>query len=176
MNATQAARRPDAYRQRVQDVMATNVVSVHPQATLEEALALLVENRLSALPVVAEKGRCVGILSATDLLSLEHELAEELGQFDQGKRRPWSWLIEKLSKQGVGQMQVQEVMTASLLTARPGTPLQEVARLMWRRGVHRLVVLSDREELVGIVSTMDILRAFAGDGLSRRARRSSARL
>ena len=63
---------------RVQDVMSRDVVSVGLNDTLHAALELIVENRVSALPVVNGRGQCVGMLSTSDLIDLTHELDDEL--------------------------------------------------------------------------------------------------
>jgi CBS domain-containing protein len=58
------------------DIMQRDVVTVGPNDTLREAMTLLIENQVSGLPVLDQKDRCVGVISATDILSLEHDQAE----------------------------------------------------------------------------------------------------
>ncbi len=52
------------------EMMSKEVISVHPDNTLHEALVLLVENKISAMPVIEEDRRCLGMLSATDLVGM----------------------------------------------------------------------------------------------------------
>ena len=54
----------------LKDVISHDVVSINPQDTLREALSTMVENHVSALPVVDSRGHCVGIISVTDLLGM----------------------------------------------------------------------------------------------------------
>lgn len=151
----------NAYEQRVKDVMIKDVVYVHPQDMLNEALALLVENRVSGLPVVDGRQRCVGVLSVTDLIDLARELDEEIADLVSVSEVSRGWLIEKLTQRGLGKQQVQEVMTPVAVGVAPATPLAEAAQEMVRSRVHRLVVMDGDQRLLGIISAMDILGAFA---------------
>jgi CBS domain len=65
------------------DVMVRNVLTVKPDASVTEVARLLVENDISAVPVVDDQGQMVGIISEADLMRRE-EIGTE-------KRRPW-WL------------------------------------------------------------------------------------
>ena len=64
------------YDRKVSDIMTRDVVTIEAGGTVHEALALMGENRVSAIPVIDRKGRCVGILSATDLASFGKLLSE----------------------------------------------------------------------------------------------------
>lgn len=61
----------------LKDVVSRDVVYVNAQDTLREALDVMVENRVSAMPVVDARGHCVGVISVTDLLGMTKELADE---------------------------------------------------------------------------------------------------
>jgi len=65
------------------DVMVSKVITTHPRALVSEVATLLIDNDISALPVVDEEGRVVGVISEADLMRRE-EIGTE-------KRRPW-WL------------------------------------------------------------------------------------
>jgi CBS domain-containing protein len=149
------------YLQRVKDVMIKDVVYVHPQDTLDEALALLVENRVSGMPVVDGRHRCVGVLSVTDLIDLARELDEEISDLVRVSEISRGWLVEKLTQRGLGKQKVQEVMTPVAVGVAPVTLLAEAAQMMIRNRVHRLVVMDTEQRLLGIIAAMDILGAFA---------------
>ncbi len=152
---------------RVQDVMSKHVVAVSPADTLHEALELIVENRVSALPVVDGREHCVGMLSTSDLIDLTHELDDEvhnLGRTDESGR---PWLFERLTET-FGSERVSEQMTESVATIGPEIPLTEAAGMMLRNRVHRLPVVDDKERLLGILSTTDIVAAVAA-GLAKKA-------
>ena len=152
---------------RVKDVMSKDVVAVSPADTLHEALELIVENRVSALPVVDGRDRCVGMLSTSDLIDLTHELDDEvhnLGRTDESGR---PWLFERLTE-AFRSERVSEQMTESVATIGPEIPLSAAAGIMVRNRVHRLPVVDDRKRLLGILSTTDIVAAVA-DGLAEKA-------
>jgi CBS domain-containing protein len=153
----------DSHRRRVKEVMARDVVYVDPQDTIEEALALLIENRVSALPVVNGRQQCVGVLSTTDLIGLARELGDEVADLSQVSEASRGWLLEKMEQHGMTKQKVREVMTTEVVSTGPEATLAQAARAMVRNRVHRLAVVDDNR-LVGILSTMDILEAFAADG------------
>ena len=146
---------------KVADIVVRDLVTVSPDDSLEEALALLVENRVSALPVVTGNRRCVGVLSGTDLLNLTRELDEEIGAQllvgESGRRS----FIEQLAQDGLGTRLVKEVMTSDVVSVGRSTPVAQAAGVMVASRVHRLIVVDSHDKLVGIVSTMDLLAAFA---------------
>lgn len=145
----------------VSGVMVHEPVCVHPDDTLAEALQLMVDNKLSALPVVEGIGKCVGMLSATDLLRLERELDERFSDPGELGETSARWLIARMSSEGLSSRLVREQMTTPPYAVRPGTLLADAARVMLARGIHRLVVTDDADNLLGIVSMTDMLRAFA---------------
>lgn len=140
------------------DVMTTDVVSVAPDATIVEAARLMLQRRISGLPVIDAAGHLVGIVSEGDFLR-RSELATE-------RQRP-RWLAFLL---GPGWLaadyvhthgrKVAEVMTRSVVTVAENSPLDHVVDLMERYHVKRLpVVRGDR--VVGIVTRTNLLRAVA---------------
>ncbi len=145
---------------RVKDVMSKEVVSVYPDDTLHEALELIVQNRISGLPVVNGNGHCVGMLSTTDLIDLTHELDDELHNIGRGGQTGHQWLLEQLAE-ALGSERVSEQMTENVATIRPEATLPQAAAEMLRNRVHRLPVTDQDNRLLGIVSTMDILGAVA---------------
>lgn len=141
---------------KVKDVMTTGVVSVKPGTSLKRAAEMLVEARVSGLPVVDDEGAVVGVFSEGDVL------VKEAG--DRGTRGGLlSWLFEasftdvaaKLAARTVG-----EAMSAPPLTIGPERPLHEAATRMIESSVNRLPVVADGK-LVGIVTRADLVRAFA---------------
>jgi CBS domain-containing protein len=140
-----------------QDVMTTKVVSVAPDTPVTEIAKLLLERQISAVPVVSDDRRLLGIVSEGDLI---HELGQE------GAKRSW-WLDLVASPQARAEAYLKghgrlawDVMTRSIISVTPDTPLPEIARLLEARQIKRVPVLRDGE-LVGIVSRADLLRAFA---------------
>jgi CBS domain-containing protein len=140
-------------------VLTKEVVAVNADDTVQEALRLMVENHVSALPVVNGKEVCVGILSATDLMGLTRDLNEDLSEMQVADFTPQS-LIDQMAEQDFGRRRVHELMTEVVETVGPEATLAAAARAMLRHQVHRLPVVSERGRLVGIISTTDVMAAF----------------
>lgn len=147
-------------KMRVKDVMSKDVVAVNPNDTLHEALDLIVENRVSALPVINGTGQCVGMLSTSDLIDLTHDLDDEIQNLGRSEASQRPWLVEQLS-QALGAERVSEQMTPDVETIGPEVSVPDAAAAMVRNRVHRLPVADDNGRLLGIVSTVDIMRAVA---------------
>lgn len=154
----------DIYRKRVRDVMAKHVVAVNPQDPVSDALRSMLENHVSALPVVDGHERCVGVISATDLLHLAQQLGGELEALHQAQGLSRELLEEQLERTGFSNQVVQEVMTHSAVTVQPDSTLVAAAQAMVHHKVHRLAVTDAKGVLQGIISTTDIIRALAEIG------------
>jgi CBS domain-containing protein len=139
--------------------MVTNVISVGPDACLQDIAHILLSNRISAVPVVGVDGKIVGIVSEGDLMR-----RAEAGT---GRRRPW-WLAllagrDVLANEYVKEhsRRVTDVMTRKVVTATPETSLQDIATLLEKNGIKRVPIVKDGK-LVGIVSRANLLQALAG--------------
>ena len=154
----------DIRRSRVRDVMSTDLAAVNPGDSVSEALRLLVENKVHALPVVDGHERCVGVLSGTDLLQLALQLGGELEALNSSEGLDHELLIEKLEHTGFSTQTVQEVMTPTAVTVHQETSIVQAAAAMTRNRVHRLAVTGAKGRLVGLVSTMDIIGVLAEAG------------
>jgi CBS domain-containing protein len=140
------------------DIMSRNIISVGRDATIAEAIRLMLDNQISGLPVIDAAGKVVGILTEGDLLRRSETGTE--------RHRP-RWLEILM---GPGRLageyvrthgrKVDEIMTRDLVSVTPDTPLDEIVALMERRRIKRVPVL-DGDAPVGIVSRADLLRALA---------------
>jgi CBS domain-containing protein len=141
---------------KISDVMTKDVISVTPETPLKEVARLLVEKRVSGLPVVSD-GTVVGVVSEGDLLFKERGPSERKGML--------SWLLDPHGIEA--QLKLDATTVADAMTMPPVTiesrrPLPVAAALMLERGVNRLPVV-DTGKLVGIVTRADLVRAFARD-------------
>ena len=138
---------------RVRDVMTQDVATVAPDTDLRDLAALLVEKRISGVPVV-EGGRVVGVVSERDILFKERP-SEGLS------RGVLAWLMDegdltlKIDARTAG-----EAMTSPPLTIAPSRGVADAAATMLDESVSRLPVV-DHGRLVGIVTRHDLVRAFA---------------
>jgi CBS-domain-containing membrane protein len=140
------------------DVMVTDVISVTPEHNVQDVAEILLTNRISAVPVINDKGKLVGIVSEGDLMRrAESGTAHE---------RSW-WLRLLMGREGLAQEYVREharrvsdVMTRDVITATRETPLPEVASLLERNRIKRVPIV-DGGKVVGIVSRANLLQALA---------------
>jgi CBS domain-containing protein len=111
-----------------------NIITIHPEQTIREALALLAKHNIGALVVVGESGQPVGIVS-------ERDVVRELARQEEIFIRP-----------------VDTVMTKNVITGVPQDDLKSVANTMTEKRIRHLPVI-DHNELIGIVSIGDVVKA-----------------
>src|SRR6516162_6520503 len=118
------------------DVMVTNVITVGPDARVQDVAHIFLTNRISAVPVVGNDGKILGIVSEGDLMR-----RAEAGT---GRRRSW-WLCLVAGKEVLAAEYVKEhsrkvadVMTRDVITAAPDTPLRDVANLLEKNSIKRV--------------------------------------
>ena len=143
---------------RAADVMTHRVTTTSPDATVADAARVMLEHRISGLPVVDSQGAIVGIVTEGDLLRRTETGTE---------RKHPRWLEFLL---GPGRLageyvhthgrKVAEVMTRKVVTIDPSTSLESLVGLMEKHRVKRLPVV-ERGRIVGIVSRANLLSALA---------------
>jgi CBS domain-containing protein len=141
------------------ELMTPNPVSLEQDATIPEAVALLTDRGYSAAPVIDEAGRPVGVLSRTDILVHERETARKAAfgpEEHAGHRHPSRH--EGFSIEVVDRTQVADVMTPAVFTVSIHTPASAVVEQMLALNVHQLFVVDDDQLLVGVVTSLDVLR------------------
>ncbi len=142
----------------VRDVMTRNVVSVKADNSILSAARLMLQNRISGLPVVDATGALVGVVTEGDFL--------RRGELGTTKRRPrWVEFLlgpGKLAQEYVHQSgrKVFDVMTRDPHTISEDDTLESVVTQMERHRVKRLPVMRDGK-LVGIISRANLLHALA---------------
>jgi CBS-domain-containing membrane protein len=137
------------------DIMTRKVVTVQPDTSVSTLARLLLDNKISAVPVIDQENHVVGIVSERDLLS------------QPSKRSPRGrWLrffddevvcLEELAT--ARHLKAQDIMTRHVVSVSDQAPIDLVASLMHRHRLKRVPVLRDGK-LVGIVSRADLLDAF----------------
>jgi acetoin utilization protein AcuB len=128
-----------------EDIMTRDPVTVNERATIGEAWRLLAEGSIRHLPVVRD-GDVVGILSDRDFRSLGVSLAADVESFDRVRER----LLAPVSA----------LMTSGVVTAGREADVSELVDLMLDETLSAVPVVEDgTQELVGIVSYIDVLRA-----------------
>jgi CBS domain-containing protein len=143
---------------KVKDVMTQRVISIQSNASILQAARLMLQNRISGLPVVDSGGNLVGIVTEGDFLRRSETATERNHprwlQFLLGSGRLAEEYVHSHGRK------VDEVMTRDPRTVVEGTPLEDVVQAMEKHHIKRLPVVRDRQ-LVGIVSRANLLHALA---------------
>ena len=141
----------------VRDLMTDEVVTAHPTMPIKDVATLLVEHRISGLPVVDDGGLVLGVVSEGDLIFKEHAP-------DSVERRPLARIFgdssatrARLAK--VLALTAGDAMTAPAITVTANSLIAEAAATMTRSRVNRLPVV-DGDVLVGVISRADVVRAL----------------
>lgn len=148
------------YTRRVKDIMSRDVVTIRAADTIHEALTLMGENRVSALPVVDNHDHCVGILSTSDLVDMTRDVDDDIQHLELVDAASQRFLLDRLAH-SMGNESVQSFMSEMVATVGLETSIGRATREMLRNRVHHLPVVDEHEKLIGIVSTMDILAEVA---------------
>lgn len=120
---------------RVSDVMSRDVFTLHSGTAIEEAARQLLDRHVGGAPVV-EGHRVVGVVSKSDLLD------------------------PRIERTHTGPACVADVMTPMVYGVRASDPAVLAARLMVDESIHRVIVLGPSNDIVGIVTSSDLLRAL----------------
>lgn len=143
---------------RAQDVMTTAVVTAHPDTPVQELARLMIDHRVSGLPIADEAGRLVGMVTDGDLYR-----RAELGTERRGSS--W-WDIFGLDStpaddyvESRGRV-ARDVMTKQVIAVAPGTRLRQIAELFETRHIRRVPVIANGA-VVGIVSRANLVQALA---------------
>lgn len=149
----------------VADIMSRDPIVVHPDTSLNDAIKILAEHRISGMPVVDQDGKLVGVISETDLMWRET-----------GATPPPYFMFldsviflenpakyERELHKALGQT-VGEVMTdKDIVTVSPNKPVRDAAQLMLEREVHRLIVVDESNYVLGVLTRGDIVRFMAAN-------------
>lgn len=136
------------------DVMTPTVVMIEADRSIRHAIEIMVARTIGALPVINGDGRVLGIVTEGDLLrrigsakshnGLNASDDRTIALRDYIKTRSWC---------------VKDVMTSELITAKPETPVGQIADLMLANSIKHIPIL-DRGGIVGIVSRSNLLQAL----------------
>lgn len=139
------------------DIMTTDVITVAPDAGVADIAAKLIDNRISAVPVVDDQYRVIGIVSEGDLMR-RSEIGTE-------PRHSW-WLIAMTSTAQLAEeftkthgVKASEFMTPNVTTVTEDASIGWIAEVLESKRIKRVPVVRD-EKLVGIVSRANLVRAL----------------
>src|SRR5262245_22298734 len=163
-------KRTRRFPMRAADVMTPDPVCISPDASINDAVGLMLERRFSGLPVVDARGSLVGIVTEGDLLR-----RTETGT--QRKRPRWIEFLMGPGRLATEYVQttgrkVNDVMTPEVQTVTEEAPLDAIVHLMERHQIKRVLVVRD-SKLVGIVTRANLLHALASDDAETKSRTGS---
>ena len=148
----------------VADIMTANPTTVSPQTSLQEAIQILAEKKISGLPVVDENKQLVGVISETDLT----------WQATGVDAPPYVMFLDSVIylqnplkhneevHKALGQT-VKEVMSDRPTTVKGSQLVREAAKIMHDKKVRRLPVVDDNSKLVGIITQGDVIKMMASE-------------
>ncbi|XP_078181673.1 CBS domain-containing protein CBSX1, chloroplastic-like [Carex rostrata] len=136
--------------------------TVKPTTTVDEALEMLVEHRITGFPVIDDDWKLVGVVSDYDLLALDSISGSSQADQDIFPQVNSTWKtfneIQKLLSKTNGKI-VGDVMTPAPLVVRETTNLEDAARLLLVTKYRRLPVVDSAGKLVGIITRGNVVRA-----------------
>jgi len=132
------------------DIMSSDVFTLAASCPADQAAWELSVRGFTGAPVRDESGRLVGVLSRSDLADPER------------------------NEGGLQAKEVADLMTPAMFTLHPASPVIQAIKLMVREGIHRVIVMDERRQMVGIVTSSDVLNALVrgellGDSLAATA-------
>jgi CBS domain-containing protein len=144
---------------KAKDVMVSEPVCADPSMTIRQLARIFEENEISGAPVVDKEGRVIGVVSKTDLIRRCSEGTVDV---------PPAYLFEAICEQrGYDEevipeplICVEDFMTQDPVTVTGNTPAGYVARLMFEKRIHRVVVVDHEKFPVGIITSLDLLGVF----------------
>jgi CBS domain-containing protein len=179
----------------VQDLMKGDVVTVRLEDSARTLARILADSEISGVPVVDAQSRVVGVVSATDLVRLAADEADVTlstvtlradiqrtpdpdADFDDAieadalgfflpEDSPFQGteLLDQVPESSFDAVTVADLMTPVTFSVRPAMPVNELCDFLVRGRIHRALVVED-DELLGIVTSQDVLRAVADERLT----------
>ena len=138
---------------KIKEIMAKNVITISPRASLKELSTLIKKHRINGVPVVDEAEVLVGIVTMTDMLKILHDI--------------YYWAELEKVKPGLGvkdaleeekeKATVAEKMSTSLRTLKEDDDVEEALKLMCRYKIHTIPVTKDKK-LIGVIGATDIVQ------------------
>ena len=148
----------------VAEIMTTELITVSPKTSLQEAIQIIADRKISGLPVVDDEGQLVGIISETDLT----------WQATGVEAPPYVMFLDSVIylqnpakhnqevHKALGQT-VAEAMSEKPTTIKGDLLVREAARIMHEKKVRRLPVVDDNDKLIGIITQGDVIRMMAAE-------------
>jgi CBS-domain-containing membrane protein len=142
------------------DLMAPDPISIRSEASAADALLLFTEKGIHAAPVIDQAGRPIGVLSQSDLLVHQVEATKHRSTPEYYFEPDEDAEETAPDVKNAGATTVTALMTPAVFAVAPDTPMYRVVSDMIGLRVHRLFVVDGDGVLIGVISTMDVLKAL----------------
>jgi len=138
---------------KVKEIMSKKVISIPLRSTLLSAVKILASNNISGAPVLDEEENLVGIISEKDIFKSLYPSHAEFYE------TPGIWInldnLEERTREAIDKP-IEDFMTREVVTVNPEASLMQVGSMMLVRGIHRVVVVGQENNIEGIVTRRDI--------------------
>jgi CBS domain-containing protein len=157
------------------DVMNREVLTVRVDLSVRELAAFLTENQISGAPVVDRRGRLVGVVSLSDVAEYDADRSDLTADRSNPATALRGW-EDRINPEDVrplhletSDLLVRDIMTPVVYTVPEDTPVPRIAHTMVAGRIHRLFV-TRQGRLVGIITSLDLVRLLTDDAGPRAAR------
>jgi len=143
------------------DIMTTPAITVHPELSVKELVAVFREHRVGGVPVVNAKDELVGIVTEGDLMALDSDvpMPHYFELFDSiiylGSQKKFKEQLEKAAAANVEQLMTHR---EKVMTVGPDDPARQAANLMVKHHFDRVPVVDEDDDLLGLVTRHDIMK------------------
>lgn len=144
---------------KAKDIMNRQIITVTAEMTVDETARILLDNKISGVPVVDDQNKVIGIVSETDLIYREKHLHLPSfisildGVIFLESTKDLEHQVRKIAA-----YKVKDVMTKKVLTIHEDTELVDIVDMIVEKKINRLPVIDGEGKLMGIVTRSDILR------------------
>ncbi len=144
------------------DIMTKSVTTVRATTTIEELARILMEHKISGVPVVDDNENLIGIVTENDLISQNKRLhiPTVMRLFDSFIMLESPGKIEKEIKKMTA-ITVNDIYTKEVITVAEGTPVQDIATIMSEKKVH-LIPVVEGKKILGIIGKIDLIKGITG--------------
>lgn len=138
----------------VKDIMTTDLVTIKENMTIRDLIKTFADKDILGVPVINDEGFVCGVVSSIDILKNESSHSFYHDPFMK------NFEISFLEDAKFFDCKVADIMSRDLYTINPEEPIAVMARIMYNKKIHRLLV-TEYNKLIGIVSTFDLLKLLA---------------
>lgn len=144
---------------KARDIMNKDVITVSAEDDVEQLVKLLLENKISGVPVVDEQGKVIGIVSEADLIYPEKSVhlpafipvLDGIIFLESFKK------LEKEIKKMTA-YKVKDVMIKNVITVDEDSDLEDIVNILLNKKINRVPVVNSNDKLVGIITRSNILK------------------